>query len=367
MRDTATLQTPTDVAAYEFVILRVGEDPVFFRPKTPQLILGRDAKSDIPLNSPAISREHVKLRFEDGCWQIIDLGSANGTFLGDEAIRPKVLTVWKSALPLRLGPYTIKQHKAHETGKTPTLFLQPLSEISRGISHFVAVLDHENITLQPNQRKTAQLTVKNHGDDALRLKIIIRNMPSSWYELSHSELLLHPNTRMQILMRIELPDGTPPGIHPFEIDVQDSGNSAEKVTVYGMLDVTQQLFYGFSADLSHKNNRLYLNLTNVGNVDDTYKMSIQTPPNVSIVGHQWSSILKPEQRDTIQFGVQLRRPLIGTPSEQPITMIVRANSGIERKAETSLTTQPYLPLWAAGGVIGLILLLGIIGLLLSWF
>ncbi len=367
MRDSATLYT-SDVTAYEFVILRVGEEPVFFRPKTPRLTLGRGTDSDIPLNSPAISREHVKLRFEDGCWQIIDMGSANGTFLGDEAVQPRVTTIWKSALPLRLGPYTIKQHKAYEEGITPTLFLQPLNEISREISHFVATLDNENLTLHPNQLKTVKLTVKNHGDEVLRLSISIRNLPESWYELSTRQLLLHPNTRQQILLRIELPDGVETGIHPFEVDVQDTDNSNETVTTYGMLDITQQLLHAFSAELAYKKKRLHLDLNNDGNGDDAYKMSVHTDsPNITVVGHQWSSILKPDQRDTIQFGVRVRRPLFGRSSEQPVVMSIRSNSGIERKAKVQVPLRPYLPLWAIGSVIGLIALVTALGMLLGWF
>lgn len=365
MRESVAIER-VDVSDYEFVILRVGDEPIFFRPKAPHLIIGRDTNSDISLNSPAISREHAKLRYEDGCWQIIDMGSANGTFLGEDALQPRMTAVWNATMPLRMGPYTIKQHKAYETGKTPTLFLQPLNEISRATSHFIAALTPENVTLQPQQRKSAQLTVKNHSEETLRLLIKPRNLPQEWFVLSNDELLLHPNTRKQTLLRFELPEGIPKGIHPFEIDIEDA-NSGEQVTVYGMLDVTQQLIHGFSADLTHDNGRLYLNLNNHGNVDDTYKFSVHNPPNASIVGHQWSSILKPEQKDRIQFGVQLRRPLIGKMINQPVSMTVRSSSGTERKAETTLPVQPYLPLWAVGTMISLLLLFGILGSAFGWF
>lgn len=366
MRETATLENP-DVTAYEFVILRVGEEPIFFRPKTSRLVLGRDTSCEITLTSPAISRQHAKLHFEDGCWQAIDLGSANGTFLGDEALQPRITTIWKSGVPLRVGPFTIQQHRAHEAGKTPTLFLQPLNEISRGISHFVVTLDHETITLQPKQRKTAQLTLKNHSDETVRLKITIRNLPDEWYEISNEELLLYPNTRKQTLLRFELPEGVERGIHPFEIDVQDAAGSNEKVTAYGMLDVTQQVFHAFSAELNYRKGRLFLDLANTGNTDDAYKFSSQPAPNCSIIGHQWSSILKADQRDSIQFNVKLQRHLIGMVSEQPIVISIRSNSGVERQAQTIVPIAPIIPLWIVAAGVGLLVLLATLGALLGWF
>jgi hypothetical protein len=320
------------------------------------------------LNSPAISRQHAKLQFEDDCWQIIDLGSANGTFLGDEAIQPNLALMWRSGFPLRLGPFTIQQHKAHETGKTPTLFLQPLNEISRDISRFVATLDSETVMMHPTQRKTAQLTIKNHSDVVVRLTLSLRNLPADWYDIPNDELLLHPNTRKQTLIRFALPDAAERGIHPFEIDVQDAGEKSEKVTVYGLLDITEQLFHAFSADLTYRNNsRLYLNLANSGNVDDSYKITLQPNPICSVMGHQWSSILKVEQHDSIQYSVKLKRPLLGVTTEHPIAMTVRSNSGIERQAQTTIPIQPIVPLWAVGSMMGLLLLLGILGTAFGWF
>ncbi|MCB9475304.1 MAG: Flp pilus assembly complex ATPase component TadA [Deltaproteobacteria bacterium] len=52
----------------------------------PQMIIGRDAKSDICLPSKAVSGKHAKILISNGSLAIEDLGSTNGTFLNDERL-----------------------------------------------------------------------------------------------------------------------------------------------------------------------------------------------------------------------------------------------------------------------------------------
>lgn len=48
------------------------------------LTIGRDpARADIVLNDPTVSALHARIRYENERFVIYDLGSTNGTFLGD--------------------------------------------------------------------------------------------------------------------------------------------------------------------------------------------------------------------------------------------------------------------------------------------
>src|SRR5438045_3560508 len=48
--------------------------------------LGRRPDMDLPLEDSAISSEHAELRFQDGGWAIVDLGSSNGTRLNGKPV-----------------------------------------------------------------------------------------------------------------------------------------------------------------------------------------------------------------------------------------------------------------------------------------
>jgi len=58
-----------------------------YRFDKPSITIGRDPESDVYVDNPGVSREHFRLeRIEGGEYQIVDLGSANGTFLNDQMV-----------------------------------------------------------------------------------------------------------------------------------------------------------------------------------------------------------------------------------------------------------------------------------------
>lgn len=59
----------------------------------PEIIIGRDPASDIPLADDAVSARHAQLNYHHGQWWLEDLSSTNGTFLNDLTISmPTVIT-----------------------------------------------------------------------------------------------------------------------------------------------------------------------------------------------------------------------------------------------------------------------------------
>jgi hypothetical protein len=55
-------------------------------------VLGRDPDVEIFLNSAGVSRRHARIRISEGLATIEDLGSKNGTFVGDQRVeRPRSL------------------------------------------------------------------------------------------------------------------------------------------------------------------------------------------------------------------------------------------------------------------------------------
>lgn len=57
--------------------------------------IGRDSKNEITFPSPAVSREHAAVTFQNGRWYLEDRGSFNGTFLNGARVHPG------TPLPLR--------------------------------------------------------------------------------------------------------------------------------------------------------------------------------------------------------------------------------------------------------------------------
>jgi hypothetical protein len=66
-----------------------GGKPCMVSRGTFPITIGRDAKCDVAINDPSVSRRHAQLTFEAGAYDLEDLASSNGTFIGGERVRGK--------------------------------------------------------------------------------------------------------------------------------------------------------------------------------------------------------------------------------------------------------------------------------------
>lgn len=55
--------------------------------KQPSIVIGRDDGVDVLIDNPSVSRRHAEIRLGDDGWEVEDLGSSNGTFIGGTKIQ----------------------------------------------------------------------------------------------------------------------------------------------------------------------------------------------------------------------------------------------------------------------------------------
>ncbi|HEY6193905.1 MAG TPA: FHA domain-containing protein [Candidatus Eisenbacteria bacterium] len=71
----------------------------------PVINVGRDPGADVYVDNPGISRDHFRLeRTDNGEYQVVDLGSANGTFVNDQMVNASPL---HNNDVVRFGKYTL--------------------------------------------------------------------------------------------------------------------------------------------------------------------------------------------------------------------------------------------------------------------
>jgi hypothetical protein len=71
----------------------------------PVISVGRDPGADVYVDNPGVSRDHFRLeRTETGEYQVVDLGSANGTFVNDQMVNASLV---HNNDVVRFGKYTL--------------------------------------------------------------------------------------------------------------------------------------------------------------------------------------------------------------------------------------------------------------------
>lgn len=81
---------------------------------------GRSRENDVVLSSGVISRHHARLEMSDGQLTLLDLGSANGTFLNGERIQDAQVTIGDS---WSMGPFdlSLQEIKSPSSKQPPTV------------------------------------------------------------------------------------------------------------------------------------------------------------------------------------------------------------------------------------------------------
>lgn len=122
--------------------------------KKSEIIIGRQPENDIQIPDKAVSRQHAKIIIENNEIKLVDLGSANGTFVDNQKITVQKVN---SSSMIRIGQQILR------------LTLQT--------------------TVQKNGRQVAQVIEEHEEERELTLSVIVKNIEQSVEENKHSS---HP-------------------------------------------------------------------------------------------------------------------------------------------------------------------------------
>ena len=132
----------------------------------PVISVGRDPGADVYVDNPGVSRDHFRLeRTEQGEYQVVDLGSANGTFVNDQMVN--TAPVHNNDV-IRFGKYTlwVGYESDRRSGREARPVVTPVSET---MGHTV-VLSRAEIgsILEQERRASASHVISVPGASAPR-------------------------------------------------------------------------------------------------------------------------------------------------------------------------------------------------------
>jgi serine/threonine protein kinase len=101
-------KTWTSEGSYRLFVAHQVEESRIYALSKDEIRIGRSTDNDVVLEDRTVSAHHVTLKRIPAGWQVVDLGSTNGTLLEDRQLGFDEGVVWEHYDVLRIGPYFLQ-------------------------------------------------------------------------------------------------------------------------------------------------------------------------------------------------------------------------------------------------------------------
>lgn len=378
-------EMPQNTSANDrLVITTEGEAPRFYELTKNVIEIGRDPQLDLSLTSPKVSRHHARLeRRKDGQYTIMDLGSSNGTYLGDAKLLSNIPEVWTLDKPVRLGNFWLTlQRAAQNFGTVAPVRAAPSiappgfgpgvpglgvpiggaqATIGQGGAQggqggIMMTLNPPAVTLEAGARMDIRVEIRNLSELVEHYQFHIDGIPKEWYTLPMTTLQLMPSREGDAVSKGNVNIAFHPprnckstsGTHNITIRVTSQDRGKEVGRAQAMLTINP--FYQFEGDLQPKRIRnrgeLRIVITNKGNAPESFTLTPLDreealhfdPPTQSITA-------LPCLEEIALFYVRpIRRPLIAFRSRHySFEVNAEASVGTSQALPAELISAPRIP------------------------
>jgi serine/threonine protein kinase len=186
------------------------------------LTIGRLSTNTLMLDDEAISRHHVRIDWDGARVTVTDVGSSNGSLLGDRRLQPQVAETWAWREMLHLGPFWLRLEPPKlATPPADDTFLQGLlsgaatavrtnisatlaSRMGSGSGRIAVILEKEQYELTPGQPTVVNVTLANLGSIVDHLTVTVEGVPSAWVRSPDQALQLTPGMQASVALNVTI-------------------------------------------------------------------------------------------------------------------------------------------------------------------
>jgi pSer/pThr/pTyr-binding forkhead associated (FHA) protein len=157
--------------------------PIRFGEKT-LISIGRDPSNDVVLDSPTVSRFHAQIERVGHRYRLIDLRSANGTFVNDRRIDEKEYWL-KEADTVRIGRhrFVMKQDQLDQYDETKGLKVEAVG-LNKWVRKDLNILQNISLSFQP--REFIVVVGQSGGGKSTLVEAILGSRPAT-----HGQVLVN--------------------------------------------------------------------------------------------------------------------------------------------------------------------------------
>ena len=376
-------EPPSDVTQDRIQVLVDGQTTTSVGFKRGGMTVGRDSACDIVIEDNMASRRHLKIDFDGTQYRVLDLGSTNGSYLGDTKLLPGVAEVWTPDKPLRIGRCWLRLVRAASTMSGAPLNVAQLSGAgpvrqrsvidpskvlsSPGGGRVGIFIETSRLSVEPGNSAILTLTLINQGQVVDHFRVTVDGIPPSWVAEAQMVQLM-PGAMQTVNLTIQPQKSPRSRAGEYALTIKAASQDAPREFAQTKVTLSVGAFSQFKSDLYPQklraNQSARITVQNQGNRPETYKLTCRDRGDELVFKALKPQLPVPEgQTGTAEFNASPRqRKLIGGEKTFTFTVSVSPAQGEPQVHSGEIVSRAILPAWVVPALLVLCLLLaGLVG------
>jgi serine/threonine protein kinase len=273
------------------------------------ITIGLQGDNDLVLKDSGIAAKHARLERTDTGWNVIDMGSLNGTFLEGSQLLPDMPEQWKPGQQVMLGDYSLEWKSGLAQKQVEKVEVVSVADAGR----LYMSIQPTQLTTHPGLPAQAVLELENQTGRSMNILLGVVGIPPLWVAVEPGLVRLAPQQKVTIPFTIQPPHhhAALAGPHQFKMEARAEGGS-ESAVAAGQLAVQpfSQVFAEMRPGTLRHGKPGEVWLTNEGNSRSRFSASVADVNNDIVFE------LSPTEVDIVPGETQTMR-LLGRGRKRP--------------------------------------------------
>ncbi len=374
----AQVSEPPD--GYELQIDTPGHPPSTVSLTRAVVTLGRSNESDIVLSADGISRQHTRIRATALGWEVIDLGSANGTWLNDRRLPTDIPTPLFPGSRITIGPYELELiAPENEGGDEDTSDLLPLVTLAGATTSQLNTpapellpplslfLPQDTLSVEPGKTAVMIVEIVNRGLIDDRVSLQVKGVPPSWIITKSTFIAVEAGGSVQVSVQIRPPRSqqTPSGRQRLRLELVSQQYPDTRVGIAATLMLAS--FTAFEASLTPPAIELpavtVVTIRNTGNSTADFSVVVNEPENALTCDGQRGRVrVEAGGRATVPLSFESKnQTTFGDSQTYPFTVEVRSKDAEKQVMEGKATAKAAVPMFLVYAVMFVVIFSCVLG------
>src|SRR6266699_739791 len=328
--------------------------------------IGRHPRNDIVLDAQGVSRQHLLIQGDSRQVTVTDLGSSNGTWLGEQKLLPQVSQPWTDGKAVRIGPYWLRLEAPNAAANAsmagtvsqtqlrgaPPRQTQDTASMA-GSGRIGMLVEPDALTITPGQPATTQVTLVNQGSIVDWFTVTVEGVAPEWVQGPAQTVQLNPGMEQAVTlnMNVARTANNRAGDYPVTIRARSREKPDESGTAQARWTVLpfQEDELGIEPRRASGRGKAAYTITmrNSGNIPAHHVLSGDDDEQKLAYGFGFNPVaLEPGNETKIPLTVSTRRHWLGREQRQPFQIHARrAGSSSHMTTPGDFVTKALIPVW----------------------